>query len=113
MPFGLKNSAQAFQRLMDGVLRGLPFVFVYLDDILVASPNMATHIQHVRQLFQHLEGAGLVINRDKCVLGASSVTFLGHTVSFRGIRPLPSKVEAIHAMPRPVPKSTSSVSSTA
>ena len=31
MPFGLKNSAQAFQRLMDGVLRGLPFVFVYLD----------------------------------------------------------------------------------
>ena len=38
MPFGLKNSAQAFQRLMDGVLRGLDFVFVYLDDILVASP---------------------------------------------------------------------------
>ena len=33
MPFGLKNSAQAFQRLMDGVLRDLPRVFVYLDDI--------------------------------------------------------------------------------
>ena len=32
MPFGLKNSAQAFQRLMDGVLRGLTFVFVYLDE---------------------------------------------------------------------------------
>ena len=43
MPFGLKNSAQAFQRLMDGVLRGLDFVFVYLDDILVASPNPDKH----------------------------------------------------------------------
>ena len=40
MPFGLKNSAQAFQRLMDGVLRGLSdSVFVYLDGILVASPS--------------------------------------------------------------------------
>ena len=43
MPFGLKNSAQAFQRLMDGVLRGLPSVFVYLDDILVASPDLHRH----------------------------------------------------------------------
>jgi Reverse transcriptase (RNA-dependent DNA polymerase) len=35
MPFGLKNAAQTFQRLMDKILRGLPYVFVYLDDILV------------------------------------------------------------------------------
>ena len=39
MPFGLKNAAQAFERLMDSILRGLPFAFVYLDDILVASTN--------------------------------------------------------------------------
>ena len=37
MPFGMKNSAQAFQRLMIQVFRDLPFVFIYLDDILVAS----------------------------------------------------------------------------
>ncbi|GFN92412.1 Gag Pol polyprotein [Plakobranchus ocellatus] len=37
MPCGLKNATQSFQRLMDGVLRDVPFAFVFLDDILVAS----------------------------------------------------------------------------
>ena len=64
MPFGLKNSAQAFQRLMDGVLRGLDFVFVYLDDILVASPNPDKHLQDLRAVLQQLTSNGLSINRD-------------------------------------------------
>ena len=37
MPFGLKNAAQAFQRLMDSTFGDISYAFVYLDDILVAS----------------------------------------------------------------------------
>ena len=40
MPFGLKNAAQTFQRLMDNVLRDCSFAHVYLDDILVASSSV-------------------------------------------------------------------------
>ena len=54
MPFGLKNSAQSFQRLMDGVLRDVPFVFVYLDDILIASKSPQEHEQHLRHVFRLL-----------------------------------------------------------
>ena len=54
MPFGLKNSAQAFQRLMDRVCQDLNFIFVYIDDILVASKNSSDHKLHLRQLFQRL-----------------------------------------------------------
>ena len=43
MPFGLKNAAQAFQRLMDTACRGLSFVFVYLDDILIFSQSQEEH----------------------------------------------------------------------
>ena len=62
MPFGLKNAAQAFQRLMDGMLRHITFAFVYLDDILVASPNPETHRKHLHELFQLLEANGININ---------------------------------------------------
>ena len=38
-PFGLQNSGQTFQRFIDHVTRGLDFVFIYLDDLLVPSPD--------------------------------------------------------------------------
>ena len=47
IPFGMKNSAQAFQRLMDQIFKDLPCSFVYLDDILVASRNREEHRQHL------------------------------------------------------------------
>ena len=47
MPFGLKNAAQTFQRLMDGIFQQLPFVFVYLDDILVTSKSKTQHLTHL------------------------------------------------------------------
>ena len=37
MPFGLKNAAQTFQSSIDEVLTDVEDIFVYLDDILVAS----------------------------------------------------------------------------
>ena len=43
MPFGLQDLGQTFQRFMDDVLGGLLHVFVYLDDILVASRTYAEH----------------------------------------------------------------------
>ena len=51
MPFGVRNAGNTFQRLMDRVLSGLNFVFVYLDDILIGSPDRATHLRHLRSFF--------------------------------------------------------------
>ena len=73
MPFGLKNSAQAFQRLMDHLFRHVNFAFVYLDDILVASATPDLHARHLAHIFDILQDAGLAINKKKCVFGASSV----------------------------------------
>ncbi|XP_034076551.1 uncharacterized protein LOC117549069 [Gymnodraco acuticeps] len=91
MPFGLKNAAQTFQRLMDSVLRDLPFVFVYLDDILVASASVEEHLSHLRALFARLSQHGLIINPAKCQFGVFDIDFLGHRVTKGGVAPLPAK----------------------
>ncbi|MCH9663075.1 MAG: hypothetical protein K0U66_05395, partial [Gammaproteobacteria bacterium] len=101
MPFGLKNAAQAFQRLMDMVCQNLEGVFVYLDDILVASIDRAKHFQDLRALFVRLKQFGLVVNPSKCEFGASAINFLGHRINRQGAIPLPEKVEAIRQFPQP------------
>ena len=96
------NSAQAFQRLMDRVCRGLKFLFVYLDDILIACDNEAEHRVHLTALFERLQAHGLVINPSKWVFGRSSIEFLGHDINARGVIPLPGKVKVIQEFKRSV-----------
>ena len=101
VPFGLKNAAQAFQRMMDSVLAGLDCLFVYLDDILVASSNKKQHLKDLEALFTLLAEHGLIINPEKCEFGVEAIDFLGHRISSEGSLPLPAKVEAIAKFPRP------------
>ena len=58
-PFGLSQAPAYFQRLMNKVIRGLPFAFVYLDDVLIHSPDVETHLKHIKILFQRLREADL------------------------------------------------------
>ena len=101
MPFGLSNAAQSFQRFIDQVCRGLDDTYCYLDDILVASSNLAEHDRHLRALFDRLSQYGVTINVSKCSFGQSSVSFLGHVVSSSGIHALPDKIQAIIDYPAP------------
>ncbi|BHF84866.1 hypothetical protein SprV_1002801800 [Sparganum proliferum] len=101
MPFGLRYATQTFQRFIDQVLRGLDFVYAYIDDLLVASSDAAEHEIHLRQLFERLDSYGVIINAAKCEFGVPSLTFLGHVVDAEGIKPVPDKVSAITAFPVP------------
>ncbi|BHF78009.1 hypothetical protein SprV_0602111900 [Sparganum proliferum] len=101
MPFGLRNASQTFQMFVDRVLRGLPFVYAYIDDLLVASSTAEEHMEHLATVFDSLQQFGVVLNPSKCVFGVPSLEFLGHLVDSHGIRPLPSKVAAIRDFPPP------------
>ena len=104
MPFRLRNAGQSFQHFMDEVLEGLDCIFVYLDDILVASKTEEEHKIHLEEVFKGLQQHGLVLHLEKCFFFASSVEFLGQHVSPQGLRPLGTHVAAIKSHPRPATK---------
>lgn len=97
VPFGLNNSAQAMCRLMDIVIGAAlePYVFYYLDDIIVATPDFSTHLQVLKKLYLRLKEANLTVNIEKCVFCRPSLRFLGFLVDERGLRTDPDKISAV------------------
>lgn len=102
MPFGLCNASQTFQRFMNDIFRGLHFVQVHIDDILISSESEADHLQHIRTVFSILRNNGLVLNFGKCAFGKSELIYIGYLVNADGAKPVPEKVDAIRNFPLPV-----------
>lgn len=102
LPFGLKNAAASFQRMMEHVLRELKgkccLVYIY---VVVYSENEEKHLKHLDQVFSCLANAGLTLNLQKCNFFQTSLTFLGHLVSGDGVKTDPSKVSAVREFPVP------------
>ena len=99
--FGLAQAPAYFQRLVNEVLSGLTFTFGYLDDILVYSPDMETHLEHLRTLFMRLREADLKLKEVKCNFLKKHIQYLGHIILGKGITPMPEKLECIKDMSPP------------
>ncbi|GAA6110064.1 protein turtle homolog B-like [Tachysurus ichikawai] len=103
LPFGLKNAAASFQRLMEQVLREHKnkCCMVYIDDIIVYSPDIQTHLHHLEQVFCSLHKAGLTLNLKKCKFICFSLDYLGHTITADGVKVNSDKVDALRTYPTP------------
>jgi len=98
MPFGLTNAPATFQRLMGKLFSGREWdcVFVYLDDILIASQTVKERLDHLQKVFKQLREAGLRLKPSKCMFVTGEIEYLGHTLTPEGVKP--------KYRPLPVPK---------
>ena len=103
MPFGLCNSPATFQRLMDCTMAGLNYeiCLLYLDDIIVFSRDLHTHLERLELIFERLRQANLKLKPSKCCLLQRKVEFLGYNVSAEGVETDEKKVESVVNWPVP------------
>ncbi|GJQ86387.1 hypothetical protein Trydic_g8477, partial [Trypoxylus dichotomus] len=103
MPFGLRNAPSTFQRLMNTVPAGIQNsrCFVYLDDIVVYGADLQTHNSRLKEVFDRLAMYNFKIQPDKCEFLRKEVMYLGHLITENGVKPDPSKVEAVQQYPQP------------
>lgn len=97
--FGMTNAPATFQRLMNLVTSGLQNTVKYLNDVVCYSSSWSDHMKHMRQLFEHLKQAGLVINLPKGEIGKRQVTYFRHQVGQGSVRPRTAKVQSILDLP--------------
>ena len=101
LPFGIASAPAILQRTMDGILRGMPRVCTYLDDILVTGVTDKEHLETLDAVLTKLAAAWLRLKRSKCAFMQPAVEYLGYHISKDGLRPTKEKVRAIAEAPAP------------
>jgi len=103
MPFGLKNAPAVFQHFLNDVLEDVlgKFAYCYIDDIIVFSPDVESHLEHLKIILKKLQDAGLYAKLEKCEFCVPFLDFLGHRISSDGILMDPKKVSSILEWPVP------------
>jgi hypothetical protein len=103
MPFGLCNAPSTFQCVMNLVLSSClrKSVLVFMDDILVYSPSISEHVQHLTAVLELLKQHELYVKESKCSFACTSLEYLGHIISTDGVATDPRKTEAMVHWPQP------------
>lgn len=103
MPFGLKGAPATFCWLMQLALGHLTptQLALYMDDVCAISETFAGHLDRLENIFSSLLQHGLRIKAQKCRFAVSETIFCGHHVSAEGVRPSPTKADAILSLSTP------------
>uniref|UniRef100_A0A8R7UQC7 Reverse transcriptase domain-containing protein n=1 Tax=Triticum urartu TaxID=4572 RepID=A0A8R7UQC7_TRIUA len=103
MPFGLTNAPATFQDAMNRLFALLlrKCVLIFMNDILVFSPTLELHVQHLKEVFAILEQNQFYVNLIKCSFAQPELEYLGHVVSKNGVNTDPAKVQAVQDWPIP------------
>jgi hypothetical protein len=102
MPFDLKNVGTTYQRPVNTKFKELISrnVEVNVDDMLVKSLELESHVADLEETFRTLRQYGMKLNLAKCAFGVFE-KFLGFMVSQRRIEANPEKIKAILEMHSP------------
>ena len=101
LPFGVSSAPAIYQRVMDNMLKSIPGVCVYLDDVLISGSTEQEHLDRLNRVLALMAERGFRAAKEKCAFQQCEVSYLGHMIDKNGLHPLKNKVEAIVNAPAP------------
>ncbi|XP_057709985.1 uncharacterized protein K02A2.6-like [Corythoichthys intestinalis] len=101
LPFGIASAPEVYHKTINMIYEHVEGVDTSMDDIIIWGATKAQHDERLKAVLKATRNANLKLNKDKCQLGVTELTFVGDILSSDGIRPDPRKVSAIENMPRP------------
>ena len=95
LPFGLKVSSEIFQKRLHHALEGLEGVRCIADDVIIWGRTDEEHDARVCTFLKCCVDKGITLSKEKCRFGLNEIPFMGHVLTSDGLKPDPSKVEAV------------------
>ncbi|XP_026451486.1 uncharacterized protein LOC113351767 [Papaver somniferum] len=97
MTFGLTNAPTSFQALTNDVFKPYlrKFIMFFFDDILIYSPDLQSHLQHLELTLKLLQQHSLFAKLSKCSFGQTQIEYLGHIITGNGVSADPRKIECM------------------
>ena len=104
LPEGIASSPGECQDILEEILKGIPHVAIYLDNIYCTGKSDREHLSTLDQICFTLNEVGMKVNPKKCDFMESKLEILGFSLDREGLKPSSSKVRAITEAP--IPKNT-------
>ena len=104
MFFGLTNSPATFQRFMNDSFRDMiaeGWLVIYMDDLLIYSPDSTLHEKRTKRVLQHMTKLDLYLKLEKCKFATDEVEYLGMIVKPGQLAMDPVKLDGITSWPTP------------
>jgi len=100
LPFGLKVAPSLFQKAITQIFEPiLTSSLIYIDDILLFSPDEKSHKELLEKFYQLCHQYGLMLSSSKSQIGTTKIEFLGMKFSRGKYSPQPHLVEELPKFP--------------
>lgn len=79
---------------------GISGIKIYLDDIMIRRKDKEEHNDRLFRVLEKLEKAEVSVEKEKCDIGKSEITFLGYRLAADGVRSTEERIKAVKEAPR-------------
>ncbi|XP_044757779.1 uncharacterized protein K02A2.6-like [Coccinella septempunctata] len=101
LPFGIKVAPTLFQQIIETMISGLEGTAAYIDDIIISGKNIEDHQRNLLNVLQRIREFGFHLKIQKFKFNLPEIKYLGNIINQHGIKPDPSRIEAVIHMPPP------------